>query len=115
MCRRDPGGDRLARLLGDLDLDRPLGLLLHDNRAGCDPTALDHIVNMEPDQITPAQLAVQGEVEQRKFPGSMAQLQPNPDRSDLLSFSGGFWPSSLPLFHGTSALISVSINRSFIV
>ena len=84
MRRGDPGGDRVARLLGDLKLDRTLGLLLHDNRAGGDPTALDHIVNMEPDQVAPAQLAVDGEVEQREFPGSMIQLQPNPDGPDLL-------------------------------
>src|SRR5438067_12203842 len=66
--RRDPGGDRVPRLLGDLKLHRLLGLLLHDNRAGGDVTALDHIMDAKPDQIAPAQLAVDGEVKQREFP-----------------------------------------------
>src|SRR5437867_546727 len=36
---RDPGTDRVPRLFGDLELHRPLGLLLHDNRAwGSDAT-----------------------------------------------------------------------------
>jgi len=62
----------------------PLGLLLHDNRTIRDMTALDHIVDAQRDQITPTQLAVDGEVEQRELPGSMIQLQPNPDSPDLL-------------------------------
>jgi len=41
-------------------------------------------VDAKPHQIAPTQLAVDGEVEQRKFPGSMIQLQPNSDRPDLL-------------------------------
>jgi hypothetical protein len=72
--RRDPGGDRLPRLFGDLELHRPLRLLLHDNCTASDATALDDIVNAKPHQIAPAQLTVDGEIEQRKFPGSMIQL-----------------------------------------
>lgn len=53
------------------------------HRAGGDETALDHVVDSKPDQIAPPQLAVDSEVEQRKFPRSMIQLQPNPDSPDL--------------------------------
>jgi hypothetical protein len=49
MGRRDPGGDRFARLLGDLKLHRPLRLLLHDNREGGDMTALDNIMDARSD------------------------------------------------------------------
>jgi hypothetical protein len=80
----DPVRDCVPRLLGDLKLHRPLGLLLHDNGAGGDVTALDHIVDTKPDQIAPPQFAVDGEVEQREFSGSMIQLQSNPDGPDLL-------------------------------
>jgi hypothetical protein len=117
MGRRDPRGDRVPRLLGDLELHRPLGLLLHDNRARGDMTALDHIVDAKPDQITPAQLTVDGEVEQGEFPGSLIQLQSNPNGPDSFSFSGGFWPSSLPLFHGVTrpvVFVDVSMSRSFV-
>jgi hypothetical protein len=79
MGRRDPGVDRVPCLLGDFKLHRPLGLLLYDNRPRRNPSALDDIVDAKPDQIAPAQLAVDGEVEQCEFAGSMIQLQANPD------------------------------------
>src|SRR5438876_50001 len=48
----------------------------------------------------------------------MSQLQANPDSPEIsLSFSGGFCPRSLPLFHGTarpSDFDSVSMNGSFV-
>jgi hypothetical protein len=56
MRRGDPVGDRVPRLLSDLELHRPLGLLLHDNRARSDSTALNDIVNVEPNQIAPGAL-----------------------------------------------------------
>jgi len=83
MGDRNPGGDCVPRLLGDLKLHGPLGLLLHHNRAGRDVTSLDHIVDVKPDQIAPAQLAVDGKVEQCAFPGLMIQLQLNPDGPDF--------------------------------
>jgi hypothetical protein len=38
MCRGDPSRQCIARLLGDLELHRPLRFLLHDDRAGSDVT-----------------------------------------------------------------------------
>jgi hypothetical protein len=76
-------------LLGDLELHRPLGLLLHHDCPGRDPRALDNVMYAEPNQITPAQLAVDGKVEQCKFPRSMIQLQPIPYRADLLQLQRG--------------------------
>src|SRR5205823_12762829 len=84
MCGGDPCGYHIPRLLGDLELHWSLGFLLHDNRAAGDMTALDHIMDAQRDQITPAQFAVDSKVEQCEFPGSMIQLQPNPDSPDLL-------------------------------
>ena len=82
--RRDPSGDRVPRLLGDLKLHRPLGLLLHDNCQRRNRSALDNVVDAKSDQIAPAQLTVDRKVEQREFPGSMIQLQSNPDGPELL-------------------------------
>jgi hypothetical protein len=48
--------------------------------------ALDHIAYVKPHQVASAQLAVDGEVEQREFAGSMIQLQPYADCPDLLQF-----------------------------
>ena len=72
--RSDPGGDGVSRLFGNLKLDRPLGLLLHDNRTRSDPTALDNIMDAERNNIATAQFAVDSEIEQRKLSGSMVQL-----------------------------------------
>ena len=56
MRHRDPSGDRVPCLFGDLELHRPLGLLLHDDCSGSDVTALDHVVDAKPDQIEPRNL-----------------------------------------------------------
>ncbi len=93
---RDPGSDRVPRLLGDLELHRPVRLLLHDNRAWGDMTALEHIANVKPHQVAPAQLAVDGEIEQREFPGLMIQLQSNPDGLDLLQLQRRLLADQLP-------------------
>jgi hypothetical protein len=95
MRRGDPGRDCVPRLLGDLKLDRALGLLLHDHRPRHDPSALDDIVDAESHQIAASQLAVYGEVEQREFPGSMIQLQPNPDSPDLFQLQWGLLAEQL--------------------
>src|SRR5207249_6331033 len=93
---RDPGTDRVPRLFGYLELHRPLGLLLHDNRAWSNMTALEHIADVKPHQVAPAQLAVDGEIEQREFPGSMIQLQSNPDGPDLLQLQRWLLADQLP-------------------
>jgi hypothetical protein len=41
----------------------PLRLPLHHNRAGRDIATMNHIVDVKGDQVTSAQLAVDGEVE----------------------------------------------------
>ena len=46
---RSKPGQCIARLLGDLELHRPLRFLLHDDRAGSDVTSLYHIVHAKPD------------------------------------------------------------------
>jgi len=56
MSRRDPGGDRVPGLLGDLKLNRSLSSSLHHNRAGCDTTALDKVMNAQAYQSHPRNL-----------------------------------------------------------
>src|SRR5213078_3199144 len=91
MCGGDPCGYRIPRLLGDLELHWSLCFLLHDNRTAGNVTALDHIVDAQRDQITPAQFAVDGKVEQCEVvPGSIIKLQPNPDSPDLFQLQRRF-------------------------
>src|SRR5947207_11811249 len=102
MGGRNPGTDRVPCLLGDLKLHRPLGLPLHNNRASGDMTALYYIVHAKPDQIAPAQLAVDGGVEQRELPGPDDPVAIESGWPRSLLALAGFWPSSLPLFHGVT-------------
>ena len=92
----NPSSDCFSRLIGDLKLHRPLRLFLHDDRPGRDMTALDHVVDVQPYQIAPTQLAVDGEVEQRQFSRSMVQLQSNPDGPDLLQLQRWLLADQLP-------------------
>jgi len=55
-------------------------------------TAQDHVLDAKADQIAAAQLAIDGEVEERKLPDSMFELQSNPDRPDLLQLQRGLLP-----------------------
>src|SRR5439155_9327086 len=114
MCGGDPCGYRIPRLLGDLELHWSLCFLLHDNRAAGDVTALDHIVDAQRDQITPAQFAVDGEIEQGEISGAMIQLQSNSDGPDSLSASAaasarGACPFSTVL-HARRIFVSISRN-----
>ncbi len=54
MCGSDPDYDRVPRLLCDLKLDRTLGLFLHDDRTGGNPTSVDHVVDAQPNQVAAA-------------------------------------------------------------
>jgi hypothetical protein len=58
---------------------------------------LDDIVDPEAHQIAATQLVVDGEVEQREFPGSMIQLQANPNGPDLLQLQWGLLPEQFAL------------------
>ena len=71
---RDPGSDRVSCLFGDIELHRSSGLRLHDNRARRDLTALHDIVDTKRNQVTSAQFAIEGEVEQGEFARSMIKL-----------------------------------------
>ena len=50
----DPGRDSGARLFRDLELDGPLGLLLHDDRASRHLPGLADILHTQRDEITGA-------------------------------------------------------------
>ena len=74
-------------------------------------------MDAERDKIAAAQFAVDGEIEQREISGAMIQLQSNRMAQISFSFSGGFCPRSLPLFHGIARppdFVSVSMNNSFV-
>ena len=73
--------------------------------AGC------NVLNFQPNEVTPAQLAVDGQVEQSEVPGPVPELQANPNgpnlprlqrwllAKQLASIPGGVLPANVS-FHG---------------
>src|SRR5437773_6018493 len=114
MCRGDPRGHRVSRLVSDLELHRPLCLLLHDNRALGNMTALNHIVDAKCYEITPAQFAVDARLNNASSRVRRSSCSRIRMAQISFSFSGGFWPSSLPLFHGNTrpSTLVVCMNGS---
>jgi len=63
----DPGLQGFPGGLGDLELHRALGLVLHDDRACRHLVAMTHVPHLERDEIAAAQLAVDAQIEEREF------------------------------------------------
>lgn len=84
----DPGSNRLPGLLGDLELNRSMCLALHDHGAWQNDLALSDVANSQVDQVAPAQLAVDGGVEQSQVPRLFRKLEPYADCPDFLQLEG---------------------------
>jgi len=71
VCCVYPLVDCLTRQISDLELDRSLGLLLHDHRSPCDLATVGHVENAKLHQITGTELGIDRQVEQRQVAGPM--------------------------------------------
>ena len=65
----NPGQQCRAGLFGDLEPDWQTGLVLYDAGPGEDMVAMGDVAHMQADEITAAQFAVDGQVEEREVPG----------------------------------------------
>jgi hypothetical protein len=82
--------DRLPRLLGDLEPDRPTGLPLADCRAIDRVAVRRNILDPQSDHVTTAKLAVDGDVEEREIAYAACELQPSAYRPDMLRLKRWF-------------------------
>jgi hypothetical protein len=94
-------------LFRDLELHRAVGFLLHDDRSGSHPIALRHIANLQPEEITASQLAVDGQVEKRKVPNSIGQLKADPDPPNLFQLEWELLADQFVLVPGGMAIFIV--------
>jgi hypothetical protein len=76
--------DRCARLLSDLELHRPLRLLLDDDGACLDHAADGDVLDPKARQIAGAEFAVDGKIEEREIAAAALQLQRGANGSHLL-------------------------------
>jgi hypothetical protein len=74
----------LSSLLGDLELDRSLGLLLHHYGPMKYASALGEVFDSKTHQVTAAEFAIDRQIEQCKVSQAFGQLQSNSDCPDLL-------------------------------
>jgi hypothetical protein len=75
--------DGLPRLLGEFEPDRATRLLLTDRRSIERVAVGGYVIDPHCHDITAAQFAVDGEVEQREIADAFLKLQPCPDRPDV--------------------------------
>jgi hypothetical protein len=93
----DPRGEGVAGRLGQLELHRPLRLVLHHHRPVQDLIAVGDIAHPKAHQVAAAQLAVHGEIEQRQLPDPVVRLQTNAYRPDVLELERGLLANQLAL------------------
>ena len=97
-----PGDQALPRLFGKLELHRLVGLLLNDRGAVPSRGVYHELTNAELNQVTAAQLAIDGKVKHSKVANPRLPLEVEADRPDLLRFQRWFRPdkgSLVPRHH----------------
>jgi hypothetical protein len=92
----------LPGLLGDFEPDRNARLFLPDGGAIDGVSMGRDVVDLESYDITPAQLAVDGEIEHRQVSGASLDLQLGPDRPNMLWSQRGLCPDQLAFVPGAS-------------
>ena len=88
------------RGLSDLEPDRLARLALNHRGTLLDAPGCEDIPDPEGYEIAPAQLAVDGHVEQRKVTGVARHLEPDPDRPDMPRQEWALLPDDAALVPG---------------
>ena len=82
----DPIAECCSGFFGDFELDRSAGFAL-DYRGAVPDSAPDaHVADLEPNEVTAPQLAVEGQIEQSEVASTVFELKPDADCPDLLWF-----------------------------
>jgi hypothetical protein len=84
----EPGEQALARPFGQLELHRVPCLLLNDRRPVTDSTIHDHLADLQPDEVTAPEFAVDCQMEHRETADPHLALEMQADGSDLLGLEG---------------------------
>ena len=64
-CGRQPRHDRFTSLLGNLELNRMMALLLHDRRPCQDIVTVGNVTDTQADDIAATQFVVDAKIDQR--------------------------------------------------
>ncbi len=96
--------DRLAGLLGDLELDRSAGLpLAHSGSIDGVPLRRD-ILHLEVHHVTAPQLAIDCQIEERQIPDPPGELQPCPYGPNMSRLQWRLRPREFALVPGLASI-----------
>jgi len=93
-----------TRMIGDLECHRPPGFLLTDRRTGERVAIGCDINHPDGDDIAATQLAIDGEVEQRKIAQLALQLELRADRPDMLGLQWRLLPNDFTFVSGMATV-----------
>jgi hypothetical protein len=100
----DPSFYSLPRRLGNLELDRPLGFLLQNDRPRCDCLPVAHIPHLKLDQVAGTELTVNCEVEKGEFATPIGKLRTVANSPDLAQLERRLLTDKLALVEGVMAV-----------
>ena len=96
-CLLDPLLHCVAGRLRDLELHRALRLVLHHHSARCDLIAVAYVLDLETDEVTAAQLAVDSKVEERELANPALHLKADSKCPDVLELERSLLADNLAL------------------
>jgi hypothetical protein len=85
----DPVANRVSRLFGDLKLNRRPRLLLHHHRSFGNGRTMSNIPNLDLDEITTSQLAIDSKIEQSQITNLQGHLKSDAYCPDFLRWLVG--------------------------
>lgn len=93
----DPRLQSISGGCRDFELNRSLGLVLHDSGAGCHLVAMADFSDFECDQVAPAQLTVYAQVKERQFSYAPSHLKADTKFPNVLGLERRLLPDDLAL------------------
>jgi hypothetical protein len=78
-----PLADSTPSLLGDLEPHRPAGLFLDHRRSIANSPAGAHVIDPQPNEVAPPELAINGQIEHRKIALAPLHLEANTNGPDI--------------------------------
>lgn len=111
MLSLNPYSDRLPCLLAELKPNGTVRLALYDAGPGEDLVAVTAILHVQANPVAPAQLAIDGKVEEGEVAQLLIELQANAHCPDLLKLQRWFLPNEPALvpWHAAAGMGRISV------
>jgi hypothetical protein len=108
----EPGEQTATGGLEEFELNGAAGFLLNYASSRANPAAADQVADLDLDDVAPAQLAVDREIEHRAIAYPPLPIKPKPDGQTCWAFNARLAPSFRSAFHGRRSLATGSYSES---